>query len=421
MSPMPGFLIVILMERVTRNFANAKHWGRNAKVFVLTEVAWGIPFSWFFFYQAIFMRSLGMSEVFIGFSMMLLLILQIFLPILGGSLADKFGRKRVLVVFDTVGWIGAMVMWLVAREPWQIVVAILFQGLTATILGVWETLLVEDTEPAYRAGIYSFIQAIYIFGGILTPIAGAAIFLYGIEQGCRYLFLTALLVTAAVSTIYQIYLRESKIGKILSSSEEESPKASGGYTQTLKTVTRHRKLLMLSGLTIIGAIQNPLVNTYKPLYLTDSKALALDEGVISIIPMASSISSLIALSFIVPRLKNGHIEKALLFSYVCGFFGLITLVMAPRGSLVLAILSGILDSARVIAVTSILRVFFANAIDEANPFARAKIMSLITTFSALVSWPAPLLGGYLYAVSPTLPFVLAATFLVLSISLTLKI
>ncbi len=410
-----------LMERITPNFGDSKLWGRNAKVLVLTEVLWGIPMSWVFFYQVIFMRSLGMSEVFIGFAAMLPLISQIFLPMLGGYLADKFGRKRVLMLFDSVGWIGAMVTWFFAREPWQVIAAVFFQGLSTTIYGVWETLLVEDTEPPHRVSIYSFIQLIYIFGGIITPIAGAIVSLFGVEQGCRYMFLIALITIAIMLVIRQVYLKESKIGEVLSSIERESLQRSGGYTEILRTVTAHRKLLLLFLLTIIGSIQYALVNTYKPLYLVDLKALALDESIVSIIPMASSIPSLIALSFIVPKLKHAHIKKPLLFSYVCGFLGLITLIMAPRGSLTLAIFSAILDSARFIAIFSILRVFFVNTIDEVNPFARAKIMSLITTFSALVSWPVPLLGGYLYAASPILPFVLAAIFLALSAFLILKI
>jgi len=413
--------MVRLTERLAQNFADVKFWGANAKVLVVTELLWGIPMSWIFFYQSIFMRSLGMTEVFIGFIAMLPFVFQMFLPMLGGYLADKFGRKRVLMLFDTVGWIGAMVLWFIAKEPWQMIAAALFQGLSTTIYGVWETLLVEDTESSYRVSIYSFVQLVYIFGGILTPMAGALVSLYGVEQGCRYIFLTALITITTMLVIRQKYLKESEIGKILSSSDRQALLGSKGYVETLKAVTEHRKLLILFVLTIIGSIQLPLVNTYKPLYLSDPKALALDESIVSIVPMASSIPSLIALSLVVPRLKHAHIKRAFLFSYMCGFLGFISLMIAPRGSLILAIFSAILDSARFIAIFSILRVFFVNTIDEINPFARAKIMSLVNTFSALASWPVPLVGGYLYTMSPVLPFVLVAIFLALSIFLMLRI
>jgi len=419
--PVFGIHMARLMERIMRSLADAKLWGRNAKVLVITEMLWGIPMAWVSFYQVIFMRSLGLSEVFIGFGTMLPLVLQIFLPMLGGYLADEFGRKRVLMTFDSVSWIGAMAMWFLAREPWQVIAAIFLQALSTTIFGVWETVLVEDTEPPYRVSIYSFLQMIYVFGGILTPIAGALVSLYGVEQGSRYMFLTALITVTIMFVIRQAYLKETKIGKMLSSSERGSLEETSGYVETFRTVTSHRKLLLLFLLTIIGGMQYPLVNTYKPLYLTDLKALALDDSIVSIVPMASSIPSLVALFLLVPRLKYKHIKRALLFSYICGLLGLVTLITAPRGSLTLAILSAILDSARFVSVFSILRAFFVNTIDETNPFARAKIMSLITTFSALASWPVPAIGGYLYAANPILPFVLAAIFLVLSIGLIPKI
>jgi len=410
-----------LMDRVTRHFRDVKLWGRNAKVFVLTEVLWGIPMSWVFFYQVIFMRAIGMDEVFIGFAATLPFAFQTFLPVLGGYLADKFGRKRTLILFDGIGWIGALVLWSIATKPWQIIAAACFQGLSTTTYGVWETMLVEDTDPSYRVSIYSFVQVIYVFGGILTPVAGGIVSLYGVEQGSRYVFLTGLALTAVVTIIYQMYLRETTIGKMLASSRKEAVSGLEGYAETAKTVTRDRKLLGLFIISIVAGIQVPMVNTFKPLYLSDSAGLALDESIISIVPMASSIPSLIALSLIVPRLKPAHMKKALLLSYVCGFLGLVILLTAPKGALVLAILYAILDSARYIATFSILRVFFVNTIDETNPLARAKIMSLITTFSAIASWPTPLIGGYLYAASPILPFVSTAILLILSMLLMLRL
>jgi len=410
-----------LAEKVARNFVDLKLWGRNAKVLVITELLFGIPMSWVFFYQIIFMRSLGVSEVFIGFTVMLSLVFHAFLPVLGGYLADKFGRKRSFMMFDSVGWVGSMVAWFLAREPWHMILAVVFQGLSTTTYGVWETLLVEDTETPYRVSIYSFIQLIYIFGGTLTPIAGALVSLYGVEQGCRYMFLIGIIAIVVMLGIRQIYLVESRIGEALSSSGRGGTTGSKGYMEVFKTIAGHRKLLILFVLSITGSLQYYLVSTYKPLYLSGLEGLALDESIVSVIPMASSIPSLIVLFFIVPKLKQAHIGRALLLSYVCSILGIITLITAPRGSLILAVLSAILDSARPIAVFSILRVFFVNTIDEVNPFARAKIMSLITMFSALVSWPGPLVGGYLYAASPALPFVLAAVFLVLSIGLMLRI
>ena len=405
-------------RKILKNFDYVKLWGRNAKVFVSTEILFAIFVSWVELYKAIFMRSLGFNEIFIGFVLMLPLIPQTFLPILGGYLADRFGRKRVLMFFDSVGWIGSTAAWALAQEPIHVIVAALLQGLSTTIYGVWETLLVEDTQPHYRASIYSTIQTIYVFSGILTPGAGALVSLYGVELGSRYIFLAYLLALIGMFATRQALLTESKIGILLSSKGTEKASMHGvSYVEVLKAITKHKKLLIVFALTTIGAIQYQMATIFKPLYLSDPRALALDESIISVVPMASSIPSLLALFFIIPRLNLERIRKALLFCYACGILGLVVLIIAPKGSLTLAILSAILDSARYIAVFCILRTLLVNTIDEANELLRAKVMSLIIAFPALVSWPMPMVGGYLYTSSPALPFIVTMLLLILSMYL----
>jgi DHA1 family tetracycline resistance protein-like MFS transporter len=403
---------------IARNFDDAKQWGNNAKVLVSTEILYGFPMSWAFFYQVIFMRALGLGEILIGALISLPLMFQIILPMFGGYLADKFGRKRTLMTFDSIGLLGSLSLWYVAQGPLYVMGAMLFQGVVTTIYGVWETLLVEDTELSYRASIYSYIQLIYIFAGFMTPLAGAVISFAGLEQGCRYLFLIAWIAIATMLALRQIFLKESRIGKMLSSSNAQDESGlKSGYMETLRKVTSNKRLLIIFALTIAGSIQFTLTSTYAPLYLSDPNALALDAGIISVIPMASAIPSLIALSFIVPRLRQSRIKDALQLSYIFGLLGVIILVLAPRGNLALAIIYAILSGSINIGVNSILRVFLMNTIDEVDSFSRAKIMALITTFSALVTWPMPMVGGYLYTVAPSLPFVLSASSIVLGMLL----
>jgi len=404
-----------LRERIARNFMDMQAWGRNAKILVSTEIL-NVSMSWIFFYRTIFMRNLGMGEVFIGYAVMLPTLLQMLLPMLGGYFADRFGRKRVYLLFD-IGWIASMAVWFMATEPWHMILALFLQGLTTTTFSIWEILLIEDTEPQYRAGIYSIIQSNYILRGLLTPVAGTLVFLHGVDQGCRYMFLATFITMTVAFIMRSAYLRESEIGKTLLSLERDGSARPKGYIEISRMILKHKRLLILLVLSVLGSMTLPLTTTYQPLYLTDSRALALDESVISVIPMASSIPSLIILSLLIPRLKQNHIRKALLIGYVCGISSSAILIAAPPGALVLAILSSVLDSARSIAIFSILKAFLVNTIDEIDPLAKAKIMSLVTMCSAFASWPAPVIGGYLYTASPTWPFILVIVLFVGSLSL----
>ncbi|MEM3104191.1 MAG: hypothetical protein QXD69_01655, partial [Candidatus Bathyarchaeia archaeon] len=54
--------------------------------------------------------------------------------------------------------------------------------------------------------------------------------------------------------------------------------------------------------------------------------------------------------------------------------------------------------------------------------AKAKILSLSTTSSALVNWLTPTLAGYAYAINPKIPFIVSAGILTVNaiIAFTIK-
>jgi len=88
------------------------------------------------------------------------------------------------------------------------------------------------------------------------------------------------------------------------------------------------------------------------------------------------------------------------------------LMMASRESLELAVFLAVLDSVSKIPVISVL---LLGTVDYVNPFANAKIVSLVSTLSALIRRPIPASSGYLYALNPTFPFMVAAFSLALCI------
>lgn len=245
--------------------------------------------------------------------------------------------------------------------------------------------------------------------------------IYGVELGCRYVFLVSIVLITVQLFVRQILLRETKIGEMLSSREEDGSLFSKNYMEILGIIWKNRLLLVLFLLSIMGRITERLSITFRPLFLTDLNGLALSESAISVLPTAASITNILALFLIVRRIRSVHIKRALLISYTAGFTGLILLILAPEGSMIMAISSFVLDSGRQLATLSILPVFFMNTIDEVNPFIKAKITSLLTTFTALISWPIPTMGGYLYSVDPSLPFIISALTMLISVAILSRI
>lgn len=397
-----------------------RNWGRNARVLIATEPFWSIPMSWIFFYRPIFMRSLGVSEVEIGFTITLYSILQTFLPLLGGYLADKFGRKRVFMFFDVTGWVTALTLWTLATEFWQMLLAIVFEGLVTVVFPVWECMLVEDTSPEYRASIYGYINLIYVTGSLMTPLAGVLVSTFGIVAGYRTMCILALFSLSIMFTTRQVFLRETEMGKLLLRQRSD---ISGfrGYRKALQIVVRRRAILLVFICNILGGLYYTIVSTYSSLYLTDPRGLALDKALASFVPAASSVTSILLLTIFSSVIqREGGLLKSLATAYLLTALSTALLVTIPKGYLSLAVISGALSGFYTLVYPTI-RTFLVNRIDAVDEKAKAKVLSLSTTFSAFANWLTPTLAGYAYQIDPKIPFFVSIAVLIINLVTTIAI
>jgi MFS family permease len=76
-------------------FSNVKG---NARVIVLSEGTSAITFQWSDIYLPLYMLALGASEIQVGLLASVFILTQFVSSFIGGYIADRFGRKRLLVV-----------------------------------------------------------------------------------------------------------------------------------------------------------------------------------------------------------------------------------------------------------------------------------------------------------------------------------
>jgi DHA1 family tetracycline resistance protein-like MFS transporter len=394
-----------LLTRIYRNV------GGNAKTLILTEPLWSIPMSWIFFYRPMFMSVvIGLLPVEIGILITIFNLLTSVMPLLGGYLADRFGRKRVFMLFDSVCWLTSLIIWAISYNIWHALLAYVIEGCASVIYSVWECLLVEDTMWEFRSLIYGSISAIWTIGSLTTPIAGYIIGLYGLDMGCRLLFLLAFCALVPAYIIRQIYLREPEIGRRVR--EDGSFSGVKGYLNSLSLMRRSRTILTLLTIIVMAGFFNSSY-AYFSLYLIHREGLELSENVASLIPSVSSIVSLTLSLMVVPRLKSsGDYFKTLISGYSLGSLAIFLLINSPKGLLSTALLSGALLGFYSTVAFSVSRAFLANQIDAIDERARAKILSVTITLSSLINLPTPTIVGYLFSLNPKIPFIIIlATFL----------
>ena len=404
-----------LPSKVAKGFSM---WGRNAKVLVLTEPFWSLPMSWVFFYRTIFLsESIGLTEVEIGLLFSFYNLLSIISPLAGGYLADRFGRKRVLMLFDSVGYLSSLAVWVFTQNLWYALAAYTLESLASVIFAVWECLLVEGTGPEHTAGIYAYVSAIYNIGALSTPIAGYLVGLYGVDQGSRLLFTLTFFSLIPMFSIRQVYLRETEIGYQIM--KEQKFAGFKGYLESLSMIKRNRIMAALLFSSIVGNFYYA-VSRYLPLYLIDSRGLGLAEDVASLMPSVSSISALMMVSLIVPRIASkGDYIKVLTAGYGLGCLGMLLISFSPKGNLPSVLVSGAILGIYASTIFSVSRAFLASEIGAADDRGRAKVLSITTTLSSLLNLPAPALAGYFFSLEPNLPFIAVSGVLLIGLAVLL--
>mgnify|MGYP000005724201 CR=1 FL=1 len=378
--------------------------GRNGRILIATEPLWSIPMNWVFFYRSIFLSVvIGLSSMEIGLLLTVFNLFSSILPLFGGYLADRFGRKRVFMLFDSVSWLVSLIIWMISQNIWWILLACVVESIDSLIYSVWECLLVEDTKPESRPLIYAFISAIYRVGSLTMPVAGLIVKFYGLDLGCRILFALAFCAMMPMFIIRQVYLRESEIGEIVRRDKIFS--GFKGYLSSLSLIRENRIILALILILIMTGFYNSSY-AYFSLYLVNANGLGLREEDASYIPSASSIVSLLLFLSIIPRLKSrSSYLKALILGYSLGSLAIFIFINLPPGSMLLALFPAFLLGFHSATVFSVSRAFLMNQIDFVNSRARAKIMSIAITLSSVINLPTPTIIGYLFNLNPKLYFV----------------
>ncbi|MCI4439300.1 MFS transporter [archaeon] len=396
-------------------------WGHNSKVLALTEIFWSLPMSWVYFYRPIFLRNLGLTNVEIGLIFSTLSFYNVVLPFFGSILASKLGKKRAFMLCDSVGWTLALINWIISKSFIHVMIAISFEGLIWTTASVWETLLVEDTKPEFRASVYSFVSLMYTIGSLATPVAGILIGLFGVDFGNRILLSIALLSLIIMFILRWTLLHEGKERL----NNERGMKVHANlkeYEKAIQMILHSKPLLIILITSILGSVYYIATSDYLPLFLVDEKGLNLTASLASVIPLLSSSITLLLLLFYVSKLRNKEQHLlALTIGYASGLVSYFLLVTFTRNSLFVAFLFSIFNGLYSSVSFSVSRTFLNNEIDEIDSDARISILSIVAISTNMANVLTPMLLGFLYSLDPRFPFFLVVIAMLINLFLVQSI
>jgi len=165
-------------------------------------ITWGIGEGMFVYFQPIYLQQLGANTMTIAgvFGLFGLAMMVAHIP--AGHLADRIGRKPLLVAAWAAGILAALVMGLARSLP-VFIVGMLFYGFTAFVTSPLNSYITAARGKMSPVRAMTLLSAAYNLGAVVGPISGGWI---GARLGLRSVYLISAGIFT-VSTVILFFLR----------------------------------------------------------------------------------------------------------------------------------------------------------------------------------------------------------------------
>jgi MFS family permease len=385
----------------------------NARLSINLELAFGIPFNLFMFYQSLYMKNQGVTDIQIGYLISIQFLSAAFFAVFGGLITDALGRKKALFIFDLIAWPVTLMIWLVADNFWLFALAAVVNSTNQIVMIAWTCFLIEDADSVQRVAAFNLTNILSLSTGLIVPLAGVLVGYLGIAAGQRVILVFALIVMSARILVRNHFTVETRIGRqILEERKSRDKKpVKNIYRRAIERIIHSPAILtsiLVSILFNIGFIACSFTNRclyYVP-YLTE--VLGLDKTFISSLGTLSSVVMLLVFLFLVPMMSKNDSRVNLLTATIVQIVSFIILIMIPRGSFAMAALSTAVYFVGFGIARTYMDSMFADAAEGKE---RAGIYSVTNIVTSLLTAGIGPLTGLLFTYKPVMVYMVAIAIL----------
>ena len=378
---------------------------RNVMVLTITQTLFMFTAFLWWPYWSLFILELGATKELVGILQMIETVTQLVCQLPGGILADRFGRRK-LIVYGSIFRVASPIIYILSTN-WTHIAPGLFIGSFAMLgLPAMNALMAESLPMVSRGAGLSAYRAVTWMPMIITGLLGGVIMdTYGVVQGVK-LCVSATLIVSIFSVILRWRFLTETLDMTRNKVDEGKKEASNedGVLQQLRTLPREIWILTvvaaLSGFAIRLVMSFMVVYAVEVVGLTNTQ-WGLIGTAVSLISTVLTIPGGILADRIgrKPCITVSRILSpisTLGFTFSANFWHLLSVrviggVAQGFGGTVWGLMGGPVWQALVADVTP--------------PDRRGKMIGIIGTISGIVSTPASWVGGYMYDnISPALPF-----------------
>ena len=403
----------------------------NIGVLTITDLLGNFARSMVFPYVSLYILALGGTTAQIGFISSLAPLAGLLMFPIGGYLADKTSRVRLIVLSNILSVIFVL---LFAFSPnWQVFAFVtLLQGFAVFQFPARSALIADSLSPEDRGKGIATMNSVSTAFAIMAPfIAGTIIAYYGDETGMTMLYLAMAILYAAMTYIHFRFLTETSLASDTGFSAKDIPKALrdtyAGIPGTLHELPLSLKAL--AGVIVLSFMANGVASPFWVVYATEEVGLSsAGWGLILLIETVLRLVMFIPAGMLVDRWgRTATLLASLslsliaipLFVFVTGFASALLIRCAIAVSFALAIPSCTALMADIVPRSMRGRVMSALGqggimIGPAGGGTGGPGMGYVVTIPLIL---ASMLGGILYTINPVLPWVFVLCTTLLSILL----
>jgi len=319
--------------------------------------------------------------------------------IAGGFLADKYGRKLILILGIASCCLGAIIYFKTETIP-ELIIAVLFATVgTSIIISTMTAMTAESVADRRRASAFGYVETLRAVGNVLGPIVGGWMLIaYGIRSPFLFAFTMYLLALIGVLLLLKETHKGAQQTRIF-------PWKLSEIKQIHHSLPDSRSLYMLviAQITISfgGAIGGSLFISYaykvilaEPLHVSIITSLSTAISIIVMIPAAAICDR-------IGRIPPLLVHEILVTMQAFGF----AIAQAPIHLILVSILGGI----GAIGIPG----FRALQTELMPQEHRVKLLSLYSFIASLAATPGPLISALVWdSLGPRMMFVISG-FLVL--------
>ena len=328
----------------------------------------------------------------------------------GGILADRIGRKKV-IIFGTGLRVIAPIFLFTARSWQWVVPGVILNATTSIYMPAFSALIAESLPKERRGTAFGAYRMMTSIPGIFMPVvSGYYLEVMGVAKGVR-IGLMMFTVAALIATVVRaIFLEETFDPQARRAEASKEKSWSDGLWATFKR--QHKTVYAMLGVAIISRFAMNMTWTFLSYYAVDVLNLTTTQyGMLQSVATLISTPLLLVSGMIADRF--GRMPCILLARGLGPFDSLSLLLIKDYNQLLAAYsvigVAGGLGGGRIRGGGYMGGPAWQALITDIVPQKdRGKVLGLMGTITGIASLPGPALGGYLYESNPNTLLALGA-------------